>query len=60
MKEISARAAAERLGVSVRRVQYLCRQRRIPGARCYGGRVWFLPENFTVTPATRGPKLGQQ
>lgn len=48
--------AAKQRGISVRRLQILCKQRRIPGAR-FVGRVWLLPENYSVTPGLRGPKL---
>jgi excisionase family DNA binding protein len=54
-KMIDTTEAAERLGVSTLRVQQLCRQRRIKGARLTG-RVWMIPEYFVVTPGTRGPK----
>lgn len=53
---ITAQEAAEKRGVSLRRIQILCRQRRIPGARLVG-RTWLLPEDFQVTPGRRGPKL---
>jgi hypothetical protein len=43
--------------VTQQRVQTLCRQRRIPGARLIGARTWLLPADFKVTPGTRGPKL---
>lgn len=48
--------AAKARGISARRLQALCRQRRIPGARLIG-RLWFLPENYSITPGARGPKL---
>jgi hypothetical protein len=53
-KMIDTVAAAGRLGVTPLRVQQLCRQRRIKGARLTG-RVWMIPEDFEVTPGTRGP-----
>lgn len=53
---ITAKEAAERRGISLRRIQALCRQRRIPGAR-YVGRVWYLPDPFTIIPGKRGPSL---
>jgi hypothetical protein len=43
-----------RLGVTALRVQQLCRERRIKGARLVG-RVWQIPEDFEVTPGSRGP-----
>lgn len=55
-KTISSAEAAQRLGVTVGRVQALLRQRRILGTRLVG-RVWLIPFNFTVTPGARGPKL---
>jgi excisionase family DNA binding protein len=54
---ISIAEAAARLGISERRLQTLCAQRRIPGARLVHGRVWELPEHFTITPGSRGPRL---
>lgn len=59
-KMITTAEAAERLGVTVVRVQALCKQRRIPGARLVGGRTWMLPERFQITPGTRGPALGSR
>jgi hypothetical protein len=53
-KMIDSAQAAARLGVSTLRVQQLCRQRRIKGARLVG-RVWMIPEEFEVTPGARGP-----
>lgn len=52
--------AARRTGHSVKRLQELCAQRRIPGARLVAGRLWLLPEGFTITTGSRGPKLGQR
>jgi hypothetical protein len=53
---ISAEDGAIKLGITSGRIRTLCRQRRIKGARCIAGR-WFVPEVFTVSPGTRGPKL---
>lgn len=47
--------AAKILKLSPRRVQELCREGRIAGARCVGGRVWVLPSELKITPGTRGP-----
>jgi hypothetical protein len=58
-KMIDAATAAAKLGVNVQRLRLLCRQRRIPGARLIG-RTWMLPENFEVTPGTRGPALSKR
>lgn len=54
---ITVAQAACWLGVTERRVQVLCKQRRIPGARLVG-RTWRLPDRPTVTPGTRGPAFG--
>jgi hypothetical protein len=55
-KTIDVATAATRLGVNLQRMRVLCRERRIKGARLVG-RVWMIPENFEVTPGTRGPAL---
>lgn len=49
---ISARQAAEAVGVSMRRIQQLAGAGRIPGAQRVAG-VWLIPEGFTVTSAGR-------
>lgn len=54
-KTIDLAEAARRLGVDPSRVRVLCRDRRIPRARLVG-RVWQIPDDFVVTPGTRGPK----
>ena len=48
--------AAQRLGVSLRRMQALCAARRVPGARLIG-RNWMIPEDATITPGKRGPAI---
>lgn len=53
---ITLSIAAKQRGISVRRLQILCKQRRIPGAR-FVGRIWMLPENYSVLPGSRGPAL---
>jgi excisionase family DNA binding protein len=58
-KMIDTAAAATRLGVSVLRIQQLCKDRRIRGARLVG-RQWQIPEGFTVTPGKRGPKMKEK
>ena len=55
-KMISSADGAAQLGVTPARIRALCQQRRISGARLIG-RIWMLPADFNVTPATRGPKL---
>lgn len=46
--------AAKARGISERRLRALCKQRRIAGAKLIG-RLWHLPENWSVTPGRRGP-----
>ena len=58
-KMITTVEAAARLGVTLVRVQALCKQRRIAGARLVG-RVWIIPEDFEVRPGARGPALGSK
>jgi len=48
-KIIGTADAAARLGVTMRRVQILCEQGRIPGAQRIG-RTWAIPMNFRVKP----------
>jgi len=55
-KTIDVATAAARVGVNVQRMRVLCRDRRIKGARLVG-RVWMIPDDFEVTPGTRGPAL---
>jgi hypothetical protein len=55
---IDTSAAAARIGVTVQRMQQLCRERRVAGAKMIG-RSWFVPEDFAVKPGKRGPKLGR-
>jgi hypothetical protein len=51
---LTSEEAAAKLGITLRRMQQLLRQRRVPGARLIG-RVWHVPEDFTITPGSRGP-----
>ena len=48
--------AAKASGMNLRHLQQLCKARRVPGARLIG-RMWMLPDGWTVTPGARGPKL---
>jgi len=57
---ISVAQAAPLLDIKVRRVQTLCKQGRIPGARLIHGRVWELPNRPKITPASSGPPLRAQ
>ena len=56
---VTTEAAAEKLGVSQRQVQDLCKAGRIPQASKFG-RDWLLPENFKVLPVRRGRPPKQQ
>jgi len=53
---IDTAAAAAKLGVNLQRIRTLLKERRIPGARRLG-RQWFIPEDFKVTPGSRGPGM---
>jgi excisionase family DNA binding protein len=56
-KLISTAEAAVKLGVTQRRVQVLCEQGRIKGARRIG-RTWIVPATIRIEPADFGPALG--
>ncbi len=53
--EVLAQRQPSRI-ITATRLRALCAQRRIPGARLLGGRLWLLPENFQITPGKRGPR----
>jgi len=57
---ITASEAADRLSVSVRRIQVLCKDGRIPGAKQFG-RAWMVPVspngNIEVVSGSRGPAI---
>ena len=53
---ISAREAADRLGVDHTRVRVYLKQNRIPGAVKHNG-MWFIPVDFTVEERKHGSKL---
>ncbi len=44
MEYLSLRETAEKWGISIRRVQVLCNEKRIPGAKKIGS-FWVIPEN---------------
>jgi len=54
---ISAAMIAVLENTSEQIVARWCRDGRISGARKLNGR-WFAPENYVLTPGTRGPKVG--
>lgn len=58
MDYITAKEAAEKWGVSTRRVQVLCDQGKIPGVVRFGG-TWAIPKD-AVKPADRRYKKGKQ
>ncbi len=58
MKMINAQKAAEKWGMSLRRVQEYCRTGRILGAERFGT-VWMIPEH-AVRPADRRTKDAKQ
>lgn len=45
---------AEKLGCSIRNVQRLLKDERIPGAKKMG-RDWIIPANVWPTPGEKGP-----
>jgi hypothetical protein len=47
--------AAERSGITVRRMQQLCQEGKVPGATLFG-RDWMVPATFKWTPQKPGPK----
>ena len=52
MEYITVSEAAEKWGVSVRRVQYLCNNGRIKGAMRFGP-VWRIPKGAVLPNARR-------
>lgn len=52
---ITALEAAQRLGISRRRMQRLLQDGRVEGAR-RAGRVWLVPEPIRVSEGSSGPK----
>jgi len=53
---ITVSQAAKKLGVSRSRVIALCSQGRIEGVQKLGNAL-AIPENFTISDGTRGPKF---
>ncbi|HEX8012473.1 MAG TPA: hypothetical protein VF814_16305 [Casimicrobiaceae bacterium] len=53
VKMITLAEAAANKDLSVRRLQTLCKQRRIPGARLVG-RSWFVPPDFEISRGVPG------
>jgi len=57
---ITSSEAATLLNVSARRIQVLCKEGRIVGAKQFG-RAWMIPININgaieVTPGSRGPSI---
>lgn len=58
MAYYTVKDVAAQLSVTTHRVQALCKQRRIKGARMLG-RQWAIPVDYTITPGKRGPKCKQ-
>jgi hypothetical protein len=48
-KFITTAEAADRLGTTLRRIQNLCREGKVPGAARFGG-VWMVPSTFRWKP----------
>ncbi len=55
MDYVSVREAAENWGISVRRVQKLCEQGRVPGAQRFG-QYWMIPADAEKPADPRGEK----
>jgi excisionase family DNA binding protein len=53
-KFITTAEAAERIGTTLRVVQRLCREGKVPGAARFGG-VWMVPSTFRWKPKKRRP-----
>jgi len=54
-KFITTAEAAERTGTTLRHIQKLCREGKVPGAARFGG-VWMVPSTFRWKPMKRGPR----
>jgi excisionase family DNA binding protein len=54
-KFITTAEAADRVGTTMRHVQKLCREGKVPGATMFGG-VWMVPSTFRWKRQKRGPK----
>lgn len=52
---ITAEVAAENWGISKRRVQVLCAERRVDGAIKHGG-VWAIPKDLSKPKALKSGK----
>ncbi len=52
---VTAKEYAKMIGTSVRIVQRLCDQERIPGAKKYG-RDWLIPADARPIPGKKGPR----
>ena len=52
MDYISTKEAAEKWGISERRIQKLCEENRIPGAERFV-RVWAIPKDAEKPPDAR-------
>jgi excisionase family DNA binding protein len=55
MMSISTAEAAKRRNVTMRYIQRLIKEGRIPGAERLSG-VWLVPENFVVLPSFKRPR----
>jgi hypothetical protein len=52
---MTAAEAAEKSGMTVRRIQQLCQAGAVKGAQQFG-RAWMIPATFTWRPQKPGPK----
>jgi len=54
-KFITTAEAADRIGTTLRVIQRLCREGKVPGAARFGG-VWMVPSTFRWKPKKQGPR----
>ena len=52
---VTTEEAAARNGMTMRRVQQLCKEGKVRGAQQFGG-VWMVPAGFKWRPQKPGPK----
>ncbi len=54
-KFVTTAEAAKRIGSTMRHVQKLCKEGKVPGATQFNG-VWMVPSTFRWKPQRPGPK----
>ena len=57
---ISAKEAANRIGVSVRWIQQLCKNDKVPGAKRFGAQdIWLVPIKWVEERAAEAGESGR-